>query len=171
VLTERWFKHFFVPNAIPSRVDEKKPMVLTLDGHDSHETPGMQQTAYDNSIILLCLPSKIIHKLQPLDVAVFFNCGGTWAKNYGRLLAEGVMMNRYNVIHEYYAIQLVMTPGDGLPQNRHLLAESKNLDRRRLCPQDGFVNHCACSGILSRQGSKFPLTISSDLGTSYDDWE
>ena len=59
----------FVPFATAHCV-ANKPIVLTLDGHDSHETPAMQHVAFENNIILFCFPSKTTHKLQPLNVLV-----------------------------------------------------------------------------------------------------
>lgn len=44
-LTLDWFIKVFIPFATSCCVNDK-PIVLTLDGHDSHETLKMQQAAF-----------------------------------------------------------------------------------------------------------------------------
>jgi hypothetical protein len=60
-----WIK-FFVANVPPAR-----PILLILDGHESHMSLEALQFALANGVHLLCLPSHTTHVLQPLDVAVF----------------------------------------------------------------------------------------------------
>ncbi len=77
--SERWLEEVFIPFAKKNRVDSAKPIVLTMDGHDTHEKPELQRIIYkhlDNEnleIIVFCFPSKCTHKCQPLDVVVFSN--------------------------------------------------------------------------------------------------
>jgi hypothetical protein len=106
----QWIKEVFIPNAVAAKVDDEKPIVLTLDGHDSHETLEIQQAAYDHNIVILGLPSKMTHKMQPLDVAVFSIVERAWGQHCAKRLAESVKMDRYNVIHGYCAIRHVMVP-------------------------------------------------------------
>ena len=61
-----WFKTNFIKNASSDR-----PLLLIQDGATAHISPELIQTAIDNDIILLCLPSKLTHILQPLDVVIF----------------------------------------------------------------------------------------------------
>ena len=68
---EHWFLTIFVPQAEKHRVDPDKPIVLTLDGHDTHETRQLIRAAYDHNVIIIVLPLKMTHKLQPLNVGVF----------------------------------------------------------------------------------------------------
>lgn len=68
---EHWFMTVFVPEAEKCRVDPDKPIMLTLDGHNSHETRKLKCAAFNHDIIIIALPSKTTHKLQPLDVGVF----------------------------------------------------------------------------------------------------
>ncbi|KIK03091.1 hypothetical protein K443DRAFT_37175, partial [Laccaria amethystina LaAM-08-1] len=87
-----------------------KPIVLNYDGHDSHETVGMQRVAFDMGVILFAFPSKTTHKTQPLDVCVFSSVQDAWSLHCDRRVAEGITMDRYNVIHEYLRVRHGMTP-------------------------------------------------------------
>ena len=87
-----------------------KPIVLNYDGHDSHETVEMQRAAFDKNIILVAFPSKMTHKTQPLDVSVFASVQNAWSQHCDKRVAEGITMDRYNVIHEYLKIRHVITP-------------------------------------------------------------
>jgi len=107
---EAWFLHAFVPSAVARRVSIEKPIVLTLDGHDSHETPAMKCAAYENDVVVYCFPSKTTHKLQPLDIVVFSAVQHAWTTHCERRLAEGVTIDWYNVIHEYLKVWDVITP-------------------------------------------------------------
>ena len=102
-LCEIWFRESFIPHVVARRVDDRKPVVLTFDGHESHETPAIKRLAYDNNIVLFCLPSKTTHKLQPLDVGVFSVLQRTWHKHSGDLAAQRTTIDRYNFIPEYLA--------------------------------------------------------------------
>lgn len=70
-----WFQTHFLP---------RKPVgkcLLILDGHGSHmNSYEMLETAVQNDVILLCLPSHTTHFLQPLDRA-FFKPLKTYFKN------------------------------------------------------------------------------------------
>jgi len=103
-LCEIWFCESFIPNVVARCVDDKKPIVLTYDGHESHETSAIKRLAYDNNIILFCLPSKTTHKLQPLDVSMFSVLQCTWNVHCGDLAAKSITINRYNFIPEYLAV-------------------------------------------------------------------
>jgi DDE superfamily endonuclease len=109
-LCESWFLHAFIPFAVTRRVSAEKPIVLTLDGHDSHETPAMKRAAYEHGVVIYCFPSKTTHKLQPLDVVVFSAVQRAWTTHCEQRLAEGVIIDRYNVIHEYIKVRDVVTP-------------------------------------------------------------
>ncbi|KIL58860.1 hypothetical protein M378DRAFT_85848, partial [Amanita muscaria Koide BX008] len=87
-----WFRTVFVPHAESCRVNDK-PIVLTVDGHDSHETDGVKEMAYQAGIIIIALPSKTTHKLQPLDVGVFSVLQRKWTRQCRDRLAVGVKMN------------------------------------------------------------------------------
>ncbi|KIJ90310.1 hypothetical protein K443DRAFT_76447, partial [Laccaria amethystina LaAM-08-1] len=99
----------FVNFAASQRICDK-PIVLNYDGHDSHETVEMQRIAFDNGIILFAFPSKTTHKTQPLDVSVFSAVQDAWSYRCDKRVAEGITMDRYNVIHEYLQVRHVVTP-------------------------------------------------------------
>lgn len=108
-LGEKWFRETFVRNALACRVNHK-PIVLTVDGHDSHETDMIKTVAYEYDIIVLAFPSKTTHKLQPLDVGVFSSVQRRWTAHCGQRIIEGVKIDRYNFIPEYMEVRGVITP-------------------------------------------------------------
>jgi len=108
-LCEWWFRETFVPNALAHRVNDK-PIVLTVDGHDSHETDKLKAVAYEYGIIVIAFPSKMTHKLQPLDVGVFSSLQRKWTAHCGQCTIEGVKIDRYNFIPEYMKVRSVITP-------------------------------------------------------------
>ena len=62
-----YLKHF-IKHANPS---ESKPILLLLDGHQSHKSLNVIDLAKDNYITLLTLPPHTSNRLQPLDVSFF----------------------------------------------------------------------------------------------------
>jgi len=84
--------------------------VLTLDGHDTHETRQIICAAYDHNVIIIVLPLKMTHKLQPLDVGVFSSVQQRWSRHCNEHLAEGVPVNHYNFIPEYLSVHRTITP-------------------------------------------------------------
>lgn len=62
----QWFKKIFLKYAVPER-----PLLLLVDGHKSHITLDLIDSARSNNITIFCLPPHCTHALQPLDVAVF----------------------------------------------------------------------------------------------------
>lgn len=105
-----WFRDVFVPQAT-LRNTSGKPILLTFDGHHSHETPEMLSAAFEHNILLYCLPSKTTHKLQPLDVGVFGPLQTAWSKHAQRRAAERHPVTRDTVVHEYMKVRhIYMTP-------------------------------------------------------------
>ena len=49
----------------------QRPVILFVDGHNSHMTLDVIDVARSNGVILFCLPPHTSHTLQPFDVAVF----------------------------------------------------------------------------------------------------
>ena len=107
---KHWFLTTFVPEAEKHCVDPDKPIVLTLDSHNSHETRKLICAAYDHNVILIILPSKTIHKLQPLDVGVFSTIQRKWSRHCDEHLAQGVCINCFNFIPEYLTIHHTIYP-------------------------------------------------------------
>jgi DDE superfamily endonuclease len=110
VLGLEWFKQAFIPFATAHRVNDN-PILLLLDGHDSHETDELRTVAYEHRIFILAFPSKCTHKLQPLDVTVFAQVQHKWSAHCDKRAYEYVYMNRHNVIPEYMKVRAAcMTP-------------------------------------------------------------
>ncbi|GFO40977.1 pogo transposable element with krab domain [Plakobranchus ocellatus] len=61
-----WFEELFL-KSIPS----ERPVILFFDGHKSHTSVRLIQSAMKNRVILLKLPPNSTHTLQPLDVGVY----------------------------------------------------------------------------------------------------
>ena len=99
----------FVPEAEKCRVDPDKPIMLTLDGHNSHETRKLKHAAFNHDIIIIALPSKTTHKLQPLDVGVFSSVQCQRSKHCDEHLAQGVCIDCFNFIPEYLATHHALT--------------------------------------------------------------
>ena len=107
-LNEAWMKNVFLPFADKNRIDATKPVVLTCDGHESHETPGIKKAVYTYEgceFIILCFPSKCTHKMQPLDVVVFAQSGRGWREHCDECLYRGIVINRYNVVQNYLQVR------------------------------------------------------------------
>ncbi|XP_005105548.1 uncharacterized protein LOC101864008 isoform X1 [Aplysia californica] len=69
-----WLENVFIPDTAAL----KKPVLLLLDGHVSHQSLRASQLCQENSIVLYCLPAHISHIMQPLDVAVFKTMKAEW---------------------------------------------------------------------------------------------
>jgi hypothetical protein len=65
-----WFIEMFIPFANDHKVADA-PVLLLLDGHNSHESDMFYEAAFQNNIIVFAFPSKCTHKLQPLNVIIF----------------------------------------------------------------------------------------------------
>lgn len=91
---QSWFRKIFVPNV-------EKPCLLIYDGHLSHISIELVETAIQNNIIILKLPPHTSHLLQPLDVAVFRGVKSRWDSlladwcrtHYGQHLSKSEFAN------------------------------------------------------------------------------
>lgn len=61
-----WFRNLFIPS-----LPEERPVLLILDGHESHVKYEVRQLAKDNQIEIAKMPSHTSHLLQPLDLGIF----------------------------------------------------------------------------------------------------
>jgi len=105
-----WFQQTFIPFATTHKLNDD-PILLLLNGHDSHETDKLHVLAYKHNIFILAFPSKCTHKLQPLDVTVFSQVQQKWSAHCDRRIYENVAINCYNVIPEYMQVRVAsMTP-------------------------------------------------------------
>ena len=64
---QEWFDRVFVENTKST----DGPKLLIFDGHVSHITLEIVNSAKKNNVHIICLPSHTTNVLQPLDVAVF----------------------------------------------------------------------------------------------------
>ena len=99
-LGTNWFKHTFIPFTTSHKVSND-PIILFLDGHDSHETDTFCKLTFNNNIYIVAFPSKCTHKLQPLNIVVFAQTQCSWASHCDHHIIEGVPMTHYNVIQQY----------------------------------------------------------------------
>ncbi|KIL58603.1 hypothetical protein M378DRAFT_86304 [Amanita muscaria Koide BX008] len=107
-ICQEWLEQKFMPFACSKRVDKSKPIVLILDGHESHENWELRRRIYafsDCEVIVFCFPSKTTHKLQPLDVVVFNPVGRKWREHCDMTLHKGITISRYNVVPEYLEVR------------------------------------------------------------------
>ena len=97
----------FIPFAREHHVDSTKPIVLFMDGHETHETPELQQVIYkhldgkDLEIIIFCFLSKTTHKCQPLDVVVLSLVEWKWQDICDQCVKDHVTVSCFNVIPLY----------------------------------------------------------------------
>jgi len=92
VIGEKWFKQVFLANCGPHR-----PQLLILDGHSSHESLAILETAMKERIEILALPPHTTHYLQPLDRTVF----GPFNKAYNRSCAAFLQSNPLHLINKW----------------------------------------------------------------------
>jgi hypothetical protein len=88
-----WFKDHFIPN-----IGKKRPQVLIMDGHNSHNFTELIQAAIDNNVILVELPEHTSHWLQPWDKSVFGPFKKAYNAECNKLMSDnpGVTVSRNN---------------------------------------------------------------------------
>jgi hypothetical protein len=102
-----WVQSVFVPFARAWRIDNAIPIVLTLDGHNTHEQHELKHALYkflDQKYfekIVFCFPSKTTHKCQPLNVLVFSAVECRWQAACTDHATKGIPINRFTVIPTY----------------------------------------------------------------------
>lgn len=60
-----FFKNHFLTNVT------ERPVILLYDGHSTHITANIIETARESNVHLFVLPPHSSHMLQPLDVSIF----------------------------------------------------------------------------------------------------
>lgn len=90
----QWFQKVFLQYCVKDR-----PVLLLQDGAVSHISPMLIECAIENNVILLCLPSKTTHILQPLDVAVYKTMKTETAKqiSHAKMLKTNFWVSKKNV--------------------------------------------------------------------------
>ncbi|GFN87638.1 tigger transposable element-derived protein 6-like protein [Plakobranchus ocellatus] len=72
----------------------RKPLLLLLDGHVSHQSVKTSALCDENGIQLYCLPPHSSHILQPLDVGVFKTMKCEWKKAVKKQNATEIVTKR-----------------------------------------------------------------------------
>ncbi len=86
-----WFNKLFLAS-----IPLARPVLLLLDGHSTHYTPEVTQSAASKGVIIVCLPPPTTHAAQPLDVSFFGALKSHWsslchsylADNLGRVITK-----------------------------------------------------------------------------------
>ncbi|MES9883347.1 MAG: helix-turn-helix domain-containing protein [Sedimenticola sp.] len=89
ILGVSWFEEVFLTHC-----GTKRPQLLILDSHHSHETVEILEKAQENNIMVLALPPHTTHYLCPLDRAVF----GPLQRHYNTVCSEHMAEDLTNVI-------------------------------------------------------------------------
>jgi len=76
-LCTEWFRKVLYPQATEHKVSDA-PIYFENDGHGSHETAALIELTHKHNIILLPSHHTPTHKLQPLDVGVFWPFARVW---------------------------------------------------------------------------------------------
>jgi len=80
-------------------MDDTKPIVLTMDGHSTHETAELICAAHNLQdtegvkVDVICFPSKTTHKCQPLNVLIFSAIERQWQAVCKSYLRQHMDMN------------------------------------------------------------------------------
>src|SRR6266851_3513077 len=102
-----WVQTVFVPFARARHINNSIPIVLTLDGHETHKQHELKHVLYESldqenlKVILFCFLSKMTHKCQPLDVLVFSAVKHRWQAACADHATRGTSINRFNIIPTY----------------------------------------------------------------------
>jgi len=105
-----WFTKTFIPFANSHKVSDE-PIILLLNGHNSHKSDEFHGAVFQHNIIVIVFPSKCTHKLQPLDVIVFTQTQRHWSNHCDNCIIHHVKIDHYNIIQEYMEVcPRLMTP-------------------------------------------------------------
>ena len=100
-IAAQWFEKCFLPQA-KARNTSGKTILLIYDGHKSHETIELRETAVQHEIQLYRLPAHTSHRLQPLDVGVFGPLQRAWQNRCAVAMDDsGEGITRQQVVKEY----------------------------------------------------------------------
>ncbi|CAG2230816.1 unnamed protein product [Mytilus edulis] len=76
---------------------QRRPVLLILDGHSSHITVDLLETAVSNQIEMFCLPPHTTHWTQPLDRSVF----GPLKRSYNLCCEAFLRQNPGRIVTRY----------------------------------------------------------------------
>ena len=88
----------WIVNRFLKQIPPIRPIVLLLDGHESHIDMYTSKVCQENNILLYCLPPHCSHILQPLDVGFFHPLKVQWRKACKEFSEKnpGVTVNKMN---------------------------------------------------------------------------
>jgi hypothetical protein len=72
------FYDWFVNHFLPAVKDEKRPILLLMDGYKSHISARLIKMALDHAVHIECLPPHSTTVLQPLDVVTLSKVKLAW---------------------------------------------------------------------------------------------
>ena len=90
--------YVWIANRFVKQVPAIRPIVLLLDGHESHIDMYISKFCAENQILLYCLPPHCSHTMQPLDVGFFHSLKSQWRKACKEFTERnpGVTVNKMN---------------------------------------------------------------------------
>ncbi len=88
----------WIANRFLKQIPPLRPIVLLLDGHESHIDIHVSKICAENGVLLFCLPPHCSHVLQPLDVGFFSSLKAHWKKSCKTFAVNnpGVTVNKMN---------------------------------------------------------------------------
>ncbi|VDI06610.1 Hypothetical predicted protein [Mytilus galloprovincialis] len=98
-----WFREIVLPNC-----GTKRPQLIILDSHHSHETLGLLELAQENNIMIMTMPAHTTHYLCPLDRCVF----GPFKREYDAVCSEFMSTNTDNIVNKLSFAKLMRTAYD-----------------------------------------------------------
>ena len=102
----KWFEETFIPQATARRDDHNDPIVLMLDGHESHKSDEILGLAAKHNISLYFLPPHTTHRLQPLDVGLFGPLQRRWQERCDEVINDtGNEISKSEFIREYMGVR------------------------------------------------------------------
>ncbi|KAK2716746.1 hypothetical protein QYM36_007035 [Artemia franciscana] len=99
-----YLKHF----KTYSHASPESPKLLIMDNHESHICSAVVQFAKESGITLLTIPSHCSHRLQPLDICVYF----PFKCQYNKAMDNWMLSNPGKTVTIYEIASLV---GQSLP--------------------------------------------------------
>ena len=98
-----------------SKSSKENPCLLIMDNHESHLSVEVLDMAKANGVTILTIPPHCSHRLQPLDVSVYYPFKTFYndALNSYMAINPGVSVSIYNVARCVgIAYERAMTPGN-----------------------------------------------------------
>ena len=109
----KWFEETFIPQATARRDDPDDPIVLIIDGHESHKSDEILGLAVKHNISLYILPPHTTHRLQPLDVGIFGPLQRRWQERCNEVINDtGNEITKSEFIREYMGVHNKVFTGE-----------------------------------------------------------